>query len=305
MTMGSHPSANLIRLYCDGELSPEQTSDFEQRLEANPGLKAVVVEQLEIERRMRGCVGSAIKSHCPCAPKDLDQRIKVLFSQVTDLGEPEPEVVGRIGANGREYSRARLPNRANVFAVAATLALIAGAVLFGIFGRTIDETAAPPVDLVARAAISASEHHDSIASDEKAQKECATVAEVASERLTQWMGVPVEVFDLKEVGYEFVGAEHCEITLPDRTAHLVYKSTTADARKPMVSIFIVPYSGKCGGLCQNMEVATWVCAAKGKCRHNVLYSTDKKLVYFLVCCNESDLGMLTRKLSQKQALKQR
>lgn len=305
MTMGSNPSANLIRLYCDGELSPEQTSDFEQQLEANPSLKAAVIQQVEVERRMRGWVGSAIKSHCPCAPKDLDQRIKVLFSQVKDLGEPQSDVVGRIGASGREYSRNRLPNRANVFAVAATLALIAGAVLFGIFGRTIDETVGPPVDLVARAAISASEHHDSIASNEEAQKQCATIAELASERLSEWMGVPVEVFDLKDVGYEFVGADHCELTLPDRTAHLVYKSTKAGARKPMVSIFIVPYDGKCGGMCQNMETSTWMCAAKGKCRHNVLYSTDKKLVYFLVCCNESDLGMLTHKLSQQQALKQR
>ena len=151
MTMGSHPSAKLIRLYCDGELSPEQVADFEKQLLADPGAKRAVTEQIEVERRLRGCVDSAIKSHCPCAPKDLDLRIKVLFSQVN---ETSGDVVGRIG---REQTRQRLPQRANIFAIAATLALIAGAVLFGIFGRTIDETVAPPVDLVASAAISASE----------------------------------------------------------------------------------------------------------------------------------------------------
>jgi anti-sigma factor RsiW len=289
----------LIRLYCDGELSPEQVADFEKQLLADPGAKRAVTEQIEVERRLRGCVDSAIKSHCPCAPKDLDLRIKVLFSQVN---ETSGDVVGRIG---REQTRQRLPQRANIFAIAATLALIAGAVLFGIFGRTIDETVAPPVDLVASAAISASERHDSIASDAKAQAECTTIATEAGRQLTEWLGVPFEVFDLEDVGYAFVGADHCEITLPDRTAHLVYKSTRVGERKPMVSIFIVPYSGKCGRICKNMEVAKWVCAAKGKCRHNVLYSTDKKLVYFLVCCNENDLGMLTQNLSQTLATRQR
>jgi anti-sigma factor RsiW len=300
----------MIRLYCDGELSPEQAADFEKQIEADPSLRHMVNIQIDGERRLRSCICSAIESHCPCAPKDLDLRIKVLFSQVTEFGESDDQgnvgeaneaVVAQIGPSGRRTSGSRLPQRANIFAIAATLALIAGAVLFGIFGRTIDETGSLPVDLVTRAAISASERHDSIATDAKAQAQCTSLASEAVSHLTQWLGVPVQVFDLTEVGYEFVGADHCEITLPDRTGHLVYRSTRHGVRTPMVSIFIVPYNGKCGGICTNLEVSKWACASKGKCRHNVLYSTDKKLVYFLVCCNENDLEMLTQRISQIQA----
>ena len=68
----------------------------------------------------------------------------------------------------------------------------------------------------------------------------------------------------------------------------------------MVSIFISPNRGQCGAACRGPK--KWSAAEGGsKCKHKVLYSSDRRVVYFLVCCNERDLDAVAQKISQDLA----
>ncbi len=128
----------LIRLYCDGELMPEQAERVEQGLKEGREAR----DRLEFEKELRRQVGAVMAPGS--APPGLAERVR------RQLAEVAPEE-----AFERRFSIAswfRGPTHANIFAVAASLAVVAGAVLFGIFGRTIDEWGrGADIDLVAEA----------------------------------------------------------------------------------------------------------------------------------------------------------
>jgi hypothetical protein len=188
------------------------------------------------------------------------------------------------------------PDRANFLAVAATVALVAGAVLYGIFGRSIDEV--PPLDIVSAAAIYAGEEHG-ICRNERATYQ--TESEAAA-GLTEWIGAPVTVFDLSDLGYSFVGGAHCEMPVPARSAHLTYRKRPVppDNRRPMISVYVVSKKATCGSdLCCDLQPGQWCSNLKAAaaCRRTVLRATDGRVVYFLVCCDERDLDAVKNKIA--------
>ena len=295
--MTERPDPKLIRLYCDGELTPERVAQFERELEANPQERQAIDEQRALEGKLRSCIG---KCMCDCgpAPDTLRDSIKQAWKRDAEIAS-QPAIAGRIGASAGIFSG---PQRANIFAVAATLALVLGAVLFGIFGRTIDDVR--PIrsadDAVGQAALFASVEHDERTLGTRKVDLDAQARDIRSAELelSNHLGVAVKVFDLNEVGYEFIGAWKSGLPLSDRSAHIMYRSTRPDALKPMVSLYVAPYS-RCKGVCRSMESGKWECAGSAReCRHNVLYSTDKTLIYFLVCCDEKDLERLTTHITQ-------
>jgi hypothetical protein len=188
--------------------------------------------------------------------------------------------------------------RTNIFAIAATLALISGAVLFGIFGNTIDDIPIQPanVDLVAEVAIVAGSEHDQFATDSEllqAQNAYRSVS-MAEDELSKSLGSPVHIADLSSLGYEFCGAGPCSLPIDADSGHFVYRKTVPEGeRSPMVSVFVFPNKRKCGTkICDGQPCGEWIVAKEPckKCRHRVLRNSDGNLVYLLVCCADKDLN---------------
>lgn len=300
--------AQTLRLLADGELSAADQArvnavlaggdaDPRRRLQNEKGLREAVARNM-----------SAVN-----VPADLHARIaRTLMETPVESGADE-SVIGRIdrhGATAKRHSRSWLmraftsQQRASYAAVAAVLALIAGAVLFGIYGRTIDDVPVQRgVDVVGNVAqYIDKEHGECTTSLEHIQKQSTfhTLSD-AEVGLTEALGAPVQAFDLSALGYDFVGAGQCEVPLDEQpSGHLMYRKTVNGRPGPMVSVFIAPVRGCCKGICSGMQPGDWA-AAKASCKRRVLYSTDGKLVYFLVCCDDRDLPAVGRAITLAQA----
>jgi hypothetical protein len=58
---------------------------------------------------------------------------------------------------------------------------------------------------------------------------------------------------------------------------------------------MAPTTGCCKKMCSKLRAREWQNASEStRCTHRVLYSTDRKLIYFLVCCDENDLEPVAR-----------
>lgn len=338
-----HPSI-LMRLHCDGELTPEQSLELRRYLEAHPEARQALKQQAEFNRRLRAALTRVMNDGAPSAPAELVEQVRsVCLATRLDpaaTGEPAAQVHGggddhhhavvgaaAVAASESEDVIARLtpggvesvgsarqrcsmmgfifrsPQRANAAAVAAVLVFVLAAVLLGIFGRQIDDV--PPArasDLIAEAAVYADQQHRLSSA---AASNIATVAGIhdvaeAQASLSGWLGVPVTIFDLGKVGYEFVGAGYSDMPVPDRSARLVYRKVgLPNQPAPMVSIFVVPDRGDCGSMCRDMQLRKWYsCNGKANCRRKVLRTTDGSLLYFLVCCDDRDLAALSETIAQ-------
>jgi hypothetical protein len=309
--------ATLIRQYADGELTPDEAAAFEQRLQSDPDLRAAV----EFERTLRTRVAAVMQTDAPAAPADLADRIHAALAgadstqaadapDAPDATPARPEtgpVAGRIGpgappaaaaaAHDRGTGGSRRP-RANIFMIAATLVLVAGAILIGIFGPSIDQL--PPAgDLVVDAADWVSSEHGRCTTDTdvvdtklswhdpaEARRQLAAHLQVSE------VSIPLA---LEEIGYEFVGAGRCMLPAGGlKSGHMLFeRSANPPAGPAMLSLFVVPDVGQYNrGLRLGMIPGRWYTTDGGpKCARMIRRTTDGAVVYFLVCCDEGDLGV--------------
>src|SRR5262245_26273486 len=222
--MSDRPSTKLIRLCCDEDLSPEQAAELQRCLEAHPECRCEVERQLDADRRLRECIAKVLKASCPCAPGDLRRSIQECISTASPVGRIDPNPATAVNRPSRWRLLMSGQNRANLLAVAATLALIAGVVLYSIFARTIDQR--PPmndVDLVARAAVFADQEHGICSADAHQHTNPSLSAADAEADLSEHLGAPVTVFDLRDIKYEFVCAGRCAMPVPENSGHLTYR----------------------------------------------------------------------------------
>lgn len=226
---------NLIRQYCDGELNDEQTAQVEQHLQDHPEDQSIV----DSERKLRKRIEAVIKADCPHAPVGLADQIKAELAKddVSSDSEVEPY----------KYSLKSWiagPSKANMFAVAASLALVVGAVLFGIFGRPIDSPSTG-VSQAAEAAESVGLEHIKAATDtswpDMDAMECYS-CETAQKAYCRQLGTDrIPRIDLSLAGYEFKGGMVCEVPYCDTSYHLFYRQQNGQG---LVSIHIVRDTGK-------------------------------------------------------------
>lgn len=290
--MSTRPPLNLIRQQCDGELSAEQAAQLQRHLQQHPEHAKAANDMLAFERSLREQVGK-VMGEPATAPWELKNQIRAALRQ-DDAVRPE-------SADDSLRRRLWSSPRANIFAIAATLAVIGGAVLFGIFGRTIDDIPAhPAIDLVAEMATIAGQEHDQFAADSdllQQQNPYRTVPNAESE-LSNSLGSPVRVADLSSLGYEFCGAGPCSLPLDVDSSHVVYRKTAPEGeRSPMVSVFVFPNKRKCGEqICDGQPCGTWIVAKEpcSKFRHRVLRTTSGDLVYLLVCCADKDMDSIAK-----------
>ena len=276
--MSDRSISELIRLDCDGELDPAQAEQLQRHLEAHPEDRTLV----ESERRLRERVGVVMTAACPSAPADLAERIQHRLE--TDKADVEAEPAGF--SFGRWLQG---PRRANVFAVAASLFVVAGAVLIGILGTPIDNQPTRVGQAVEAAASVAGEHVATTASD-GAMITYSSLAE-AQRLMEDHLDAALTVFDLGDAGYEFVGAKECGVPHCERGCHFLYRRQ--DRRPGLVSLHIVPdygqfdlsegrpFEGK-------LPLDSTLFPKDSGCVQDVIMFSDGKLVFLVVMCVSED-----------------
>lgn len=286
--MSDRSIPELIRLDCDGELDQEQARQLQRHLQAHPEDRKLV----EAERRLRERVGIVMTAACPSAPADLAERIRHRLE--TDEAEVEAEPAGFSFAQWLQG-----PRRANVYAVAASLVLVAGAVLVGILGTPIDDQPTRAGQAVEAAASVAGEHV-ATASDggRRAASMIAYTSPGEAQRvMEQHLEAALTVFDLGDAGYEFVGAMECNVPHCERGCHFLYRRV--GGVPGLVSLHIVPDHGQFdigeGQPFQGeLPLDSRLFPKNPGCPQDVIMFSDGKLVFLVVLCVSEDAMNVVR-----------
>lgn len=285
-----------IRQYLDGELSPAEAARVRDLLENNAQLQ----KHAQSETRLKQEIARVMTDNSIATPVGLEAAIRESFqtdsANVAGVIETMPEAILEIR-----------PARANIYAIAATLLIVAGAILFGIFGRPIDDMpGAPIVDVIADSAVFMSgEHTRCASSDESLEKKLIyRDATLATESLAAHLGVEsLPSFDLSSLGYEFIGGGPCRVPTASVSGHLMFRgSQPKDGMIPMVSIFLVPNEGQFDQLIPGTYEGEWFdCSVGTSCSRTVLSTVSGGVAYFICCCNDGDLGKIADLVSQQLA----
>ncbi len=308
--MSEELTAEMIRLYCDGELSQEQVDQLQEHLHQHPEDRA----RVEFECKLRQHVHTVMQVQCRCAPPELASGIHRRLTEAAAAGD-EPETSARQVASRQSKpppattastwslsSWFHAPPRANIYAVAASLALVAGAVLFGIFGRPIDAWRRPQlVDLVADAVPFVATEHGRCADNGDARANKATFRDphLAATELSSWLGVTVSAAPLtdrlNERGWEFFGGGYCGVPASKRSGHLIFTRDNQGSGPAILSVFVVRddggYSVWDRGAVVPLQPGNWHKLPAGKrfSREVWIYS-DGDLIYLMVSCSSDELG---------------
>ncbi len=321
----SQPDLHLLRMLADDELTGDDLLRAQQLAQGENEQSHVSRRILEGERNLKHAVGKLMGS--PHAPQSLRaQVVRILETSgalegASSANASSEAVAGRIGLDdqrdsaGIEHANVvrrspftslfASPQRANFAAVAAVLALIVGAVLFGIYGRTIDDVPVQPaVDVAGNVAIYADAEHDQSTKKKsfigKGKDVWSSVPD-AEVHISELLGETFRVFDLTSLGYTFVAATPTNAPLNEQpSARLTYrKSLDVDSSVgALVSILVAPFRGCCTTICAGMHAGEWRVADIKACKRRVVYSTDSRLLYFLVCCDERDQADIAQMISR-------
>ena len=292
--MSNPLTTRKIRLYCDGELPPDEAASVARMLPEEPELGALA----DFERRLRQQVSEVLKTGSP-PPPDLADRIRQALAAQDDTPGWDTEtpaaqpaaakVAGRIRPPaeqpGPHRPRWQPPVQANAFAVAASLVLVVGAVLFGIFGQDIDTVRGSRVDIAVETAVAvAGEHVTAVSGPARAAR--YDTPQLAADGLDEYLGTAGCVYDLTDLGYTFVGGDTCDVPHCDRGCHLVYRRT--GSQLGMVTLHVLPepkglhLQGTAG--IANFPIVTDVIGRNLNCPMDVLVWSHGDRYYLLSVC---------------------
>jgi hypothetical protein len=315
--MSDRIDPKLLREYADGELTDERSEALSRRLQEDDAAALAGRAAVLNQRRLREHVSRAM-THA-AAPQHLRDAVVTMLAtgapESTNDAARDESPVARIDRTGVTHMRPAsswrmrtllaAPQRANLLAIAAVLALISGVVLYGIFAPTIDETRVrepSASDLLVNAAEYADGvHGECTVNAERLQNKAEWRSEAQAEsNLTEFLHTPVQVINLSSLGYDFVGAGRSGLPFERvPSGHLIYRKSLPNGKTAgMVSVFVAPTTGCCKKMCAKLKPREWTSSESSRCTHRVLCSTDRKLIYFLVCCDERDLepvaGLIAR-----------
>ena len=240
--MSNAPTAREIRLFCDGELPPQEAAVVEAKLREHAEPRA----RAEFERRLRERVGAVLKAGS-APPAGLADRIREAMTSEEAWASRDPQagIIGTIEPPSAEPAPHRAwwrgPTRANAYAVAASVVLVAGAVLFGIFGRPIDSwPGRGTIDVAAEAAAAVASEHVMTANSPAGPAHSARyrTRDQAASGLTEYLGAAGLVYDLSDLGYAFLGGDTCDVPRCERGCHLIYRRTGDGPG--LVTLHVVP-----------------------------------------------------------------
>ena len=306
--MSNPPTAKEIRLFCDGELSLPEAAAIELKLREH----AEAGSHADFERALKTRVATVL-SDGSAPPTGLAQRVReTLAGDGPSAGDAEAVgPVGRIVPPQPTQEPAptshgawwKAPLHANSFAVAATLVLVAGAVLFGIFGQDIDSVRrqrAIDVTAVAAAAVAA-EHVVAVTRvDGPVQTARYRTPQDAGRELAGYLGEAGCVYDLRDLGYRFVGGDTCEVPQCERGCHLIYRRT--GGQPGLISLHVVPQSvglqtqGTAG--LDVLPLPTDKIARDANCQMDVLVWNHGDRCYLLSVCVGRDAEKIALRMQQ-------
>lgn len=294
--MSKHSITNLIRQYCDGELNDEQIAQVQQHLQDHPEDQAIV----ESERKLRKRIEAVVKADCPHAPAGLADQIKSEFTKQSVSSDSEEETYAY---SPRSWSFG--PNKANVFAVAASIVLVVGAVLFGIFGNPIDRRV-PELNRIAEAVSSVGLEHMKAASDpgrfDRPKSKCIS-CEDASRDCKRLFKTDIPVLNLSSSGYTFKEGMECEVPHSGKAYHLFYKQVNGNG---LVSVHIVKDVGQLGlqdaqpfeGDIPLKTAQIFLDNGDKNWNPSVLTFSDGEMAYMVMLCMEIDTEQVIRSIQE-------
>ena len=272
-------------LLCDGELAPREAEALKRLLESDPCQRS----RVEFQRGLRRRVATVLQIGCE-PPPGLADHVRRSLAETLPQDQSTEESTSR----SLVLSWLRGPTRANVFAVAASLALVAGVVIVSINLPSIDEWGrSARLDLVSEVVPFVAGEHIRCAGSNLTRLEKAkfkSPAKAASE-LSDWLGSPVRVVgmteNLRRNGWKFLGGGHCGVPVRERSAHLIYTRQDLSQGPAMLSIFIVPDDGGYAvwGDGVRLKPGALIELPRGLDldREVTIYS-DGTLIYFMVAC---------------------
>ncbi len=286
-------------MYADGELPPDEAAAVERLLEADVAQR----ERVEFEQTLRRRVGKVIEAQAAAAPAGLAEQVRSALAGA-DYPASEGGEVADQDSGGFGWSWLAGPRRANIFAVAASLMVVTGAVLWGIFGRTIDSVPGP-VDLTSPARFVADEHiRCADSSQVRANKaKFRTPAEVEA-KLSRWLGAPLNARPmtdgLAKLGWDFTGGGYCGVPVAERSGHLIFTRDLPDVGPIMLSIFVIPddgYSVREGD--RSLRPGRWYpLPSDRKVKREVWIMSDGELIYLMAACVGGELPNAARALQE-------
>lgn len=291
--------AHLLRSAADGELDAAEAARVQEAAEAD----AETAARIDFERALRARVADVLSEATP--PADLHRRVVAAL----EAAEPDP-VVGRVegGAAAPRKSWFEGPTRANFGAVAAVLVLVAGAILFGIFGPHIDEVADPArgqataEQLVEETIQHVDREHGICATDPTVRlgKLAWTTPDRAAFEISRHLGTALPIADLGELDYVFCGAGECELPGPSPSCQVLYRrdrSAGPDGPFPMASVFVMLNDGQYGPLGPERSSILAPADPKACCGRTVRQMTDGRVILLVVCCDPGDLDAVAQRVA--------
>jgi hypothetical protein len=294
----------MIRRFADGELDLNQRLAMERALEQSTELRRV----LAFERELRTRVARVMHRAAPTAPAGLHQKIAQALQEMPETADAAAILANITPDPSKDAVMAprRSPlTRPNVFAMAASLALVAGAVLFGIYGTPIDRwrlgntAGVAPITEITEFVTRA---HDQLAGNAESREKtlCGQSCQDACSNISKQFGCPKEVpsIDLHGLGYEWIG--HRELGIPhyQKSAQLVFHRTDPDRPPAMASVFV-----GFGRMIEAEKVAepgSWTTMPLSSgCTHVVYLSSDGSIDYLLVCCDAGDMDRLAEAIGEQ------
>ncbi len=274
-----------IRLYVDGEMSPADAA----ALESDASTDAALRVRIDAERSLHQAVRRTLVDADGAAPANLVERVQTAWA-ADRLTETAPAATTPRGSG--EASRWSIsPGRANLFAIAASLLLVTGVVLVGVFAPSIDrliQNNVNDVDLVRMSAQYAAQEHGRCASCEETRARATRFEGVAEseDNLTRWLQADVRVVDLEAYGFRYLGAGPCTLPEATRAGHLMYERVEDGKVHGRLSVFVTPMSAK-----YNLDQFAAAEESSEKkfsaiqCAQKVMVASDRQLVYFVVACD--------------------
>jgi anti-sigma factor RsiW len=301
--------STTIRQFVDGELPAEQAAAFERAMESDGDLRARVM----FERSLRDAVLRSMSSGVAAgAPESLVTRVAAAMAVEREslseacaidqppVAAPEVEPAGAAGNFGSTSAFTRLfrgPARANALAVAASLFIVIGAVVVGMFGDDLGiglssnrprTPQTPDMQAITESAEQAIAEHDQCGSDDVMRSRIKYLdAASIHAALDRRLGVPVPIFDLHEADLVLVGGGECAIQPQgDQAVHLTYAHPGGTGGR--LSIFMQPDAGRHGDL---VPFHIYHPADLGKSQFRARPAslwTDGEVVFIVVACRADD-----------------
>ncbi len=267
--------ASLIRRVLDGEATPEEHAALREAAVTDEVLR----HRIEAEGRLRDRLQVILQ--VGAAPSTLAGAIRQQWKDSSPPAQVEEPLQFEAAAFSPQP-------RLNFFALAASITIIASAVLIGIFGTPLFTRSSEVATQIADIKAYIANEHVRCASDSSilaAKVKYRDPRDVERE-LTALLSTPIQVIDLSSIGFGFVGGGPCHV--PPAVApsgHLVYQAPSGR----LASIFIEPYQ-KGVALEPGLIVTDPKVGLSGA--SNIW--TDGTLIYMVVVCNSTDLDAITR-----------